>query len=130
MAESGEGVQEQMLRALKTNQDAVVDAVRRWAKTVERIMPEVPTPPVPEGLPSPAELVDQAFEFAENLLAAQREFTHELLAASAPARPGRKETETKAASPSVQKAPAKKARASATKKARPRSSRSSRSSRS
>jgi hypothetical protein len=89
MSKATEGVEEQVLRAVTTNQDAVVDAVRRWAETVEKIVPEVPTPPRPEQVPDPAELVDRAFAFATALLDAQREFTHNLLAAAAPAMPGK-----------------------------------------
>jgi hypothetical protein len=85
-----EKVKEQVLQAVTTNQAAMVDVVRRWAETVERLTPEVPTPSLPEGTPDVSELVDQAFEFATELLAAQRQFTHEILAAAAPALPGRR----------------------------------------
>jgi hypothetical protein len=90
MSNQNESVEEQVLRAVTTNQAAVVEAVRRWAETVEKIVPELPTPPRPESVPDPAELVDRAFGFATALLAAQREFTHDLLAAAAPAVPGPK----------------------------------------
>lgn len=83
-------IKEQVMQAVTTNQTAMVDAVRRWAETVERILPEVPVPSPPEGTPDVTELVDQAFEFASELLNAQRQFTHDLLAAAAPAIPGRR----------------------------------------
>ena len=35
-------------------------------------------------MPSPAQLVESSFEFAEKLLASQRDFTKELLAALSP----------------------------------------------
>ena len=90
MSNPNEGVEEQVLRAVTSNQAAVVEAVRRWAEAVEKIVPELPTTPVPDAVPDPAELVDRTFDFATALLSAQRKFTHDLLAAAAPAVPGQK----------------------------------------
>lgn len=92
MAEdSNERVEQQVLEAVRTSQAAVVDAVRTWAESVQKMIPETPTVPgVPgaDAVPSPAELVDRAYEFASELLAAQRDFTHELLRAAGPGRAG------------------------------------------
>lgn len=77
-------VDQQVLDAVKSNQAAVVDAVRTWAESVQKLIPDVDAASVPgaDALPSPADLVDRAYEFASELLAAQRDFTHELLAAA------------------------------------------------
>jgi hypothetical protein len=82
MSDTGGDVQDQVLQAVKKNQAAVVEAVRRWAESVEKIVPDVPTPSLPESLPNPSELIDQAFAFASNMLDAQREFTQQLLSAA------------------------------------------------
>lgn len=75
-------LEQQVVEAVRSNQSAVVDAVRSWAESVQRLIPEMPSTPVSNALPDPAELVDRAFDFASELLAAQREFTHELLKAT------------------------------------------------
>lgn len=79
---SNDRVEQQVLEAVRSNQAAVVDAVRTWADSVQQLVPEVPSVPGADALPSPTELVDRAYEFASELLAAQREFTHELLRAA------------------------------------------------
>jgi hypothetical protein len=83
----GDEMQAKMLEALEASQEAVVDAVRRWAETVRQMRPDFPSmPETPQvDLPDPSELVDKAFGFASDLLDAQRKFTHELLEAAAPA---------------------------------------------
>jgi len=88
MSDTSREVQDQVLEAVKKNQAAVVDAVRRWAESVEKIVPDVPTPSLPEGLPDPSELVGQAFTFASKLLDTQRDFAQQLLSA-APSLSGR-----------------------------------------
>ena len=87
MTNVGDEMQARMLEALQVSQEAVVDAVRRWAETVRQMRPDVPgMPETPQvDLPDPSELVDKAFAFASDLLDAQRKFTHELLEAAAPA---------------------------------------------
>lgn len=79
--------EKQFLDAVRESQRAIVDAVGAWAKSVEslsEVYPPVPELPEP---PPPAQVVDNAFDFAEKLLAAQREFARNLLAAAAPASP-------------------------------------------
>ncbi len=77
--------EKQFLDAVRESQRAIVDAVGAWAKSVESlsaVYPPVPELPEP---PTPAQVVDNAFDFAEKLLATQREFARNLLAAAAPA---------------------------------------------
>ena len=80
--------QEQVLEGIKQSQKLVVDAVGSWAKTVEGILPAVPSIPslpLAEGIPTPEQVVVDAFAFAEKLIAAQRDFALQVLAAAAPA---------------------------------------------
>ena len=78
--------QEQALKTIYETQHAVVEAVRTWADTVEKIVPAAPAVSVPfaEEIPTPLEIVHTSFDFAEQLLKAQREFTENVLAAAAP----------------------------------------------
>ena len=79
-----QGVQEQILDTIRKSQEAVTDAIRTWAETVQSITPSLPTPPLADKLPKPGELVSDAYDFAERLLAAQRKFAEDVIAASAP----------------------------------------------
>jgi hypothetical protein len=76
--------QEQTLKSIRDGQQAVVEAVRTWAESVERIVPTTPTLPFSEQQPTPQEIVQTSFDFAEQLLKAQREFAENLLAAASP----------------------------------------------
>ena len=79
--------QEQTLKSIRETQQAVVEAVRTWADAVEKTVPAapaVPSMPFAEELPSPTEIVHTSFEFAEQLLKAQREFAENVLAAASP----------------------------------------------
>src|SRR2546421_805431 len=85
-----EQAEQQFLEAVQAGQRAIVDAVGAWAKNVETL--SAAYPPVPEEdqrIPTPAEVVERSFDFAEELLASQREFARSLLAAAAPGLPRR-----------------------------------------
>jgi hypothetical protein len=77
--------QDQVLQSMGQGQQAVVDAVKSWAKAIEGLVPDSSRLQAPSGTPSAGELVDQAFDFAEKLLAAQRDFARKLLSAAAAA---------------------------------------------
>ncbi len=91
--------QEQVVDSIKQSQDAVVQAVRAWSKAVEQVSTALPRLSA-DQLPTPEEIVDTSFGFAERLLAAQREFAQNLLSASAPARREVQEAAAKGASKS------------------------------
>jgi hypothetical protein len=78
--------QGQILDTIRKSQEAVTDAIRTWAETVQSITPSLPIPSVPfaDKLPKPGELVSNAYDFAEQLLAAQRKFAEDVIAATAP----------------------------------------------
>jgi hypothetical protein len=77
--------QEQFIDAVRESQQAVVDAVGAWAQTVQGIAAAVPPVPGADQLPDAQTVVDNTFDFVEKLVASQREFARNLLAAGAPA---------------------------------------------
>ena len=88
--EFSKATQEQLLDGIKQGQKAVVDAVGAWAKTIESIVPaapSIPSLPLAEGFPTAEQVVKEAFAFAEKLIASQRDFALQILAAAAPASP-------------------------------------------
>ena len=74
-------LQAQFLDSIRKSQDAVVDALRTWADAVHSLTPSLPVSAVPfaDKLPKPSELVADAFDFAGQLLAAQRKFAEDVL---------------------------------------------------
>jgi hypothetical protein len=79
-----QSAQEQTLKTLRDGQQAIIDSIRAWAEAVERIVPQTPALPFSEQLPSPQEIVQTSFNFAEQLLKTQREFAENVLAAAEP----------------------------------------------
>jgi hypothetical protein len=77
--------EKQFLDAVRQGQQVIVDGVGAWAKSVESLSVAYPPVPEPPERPTPQQVVDNAFDFAEKLLAAQREFARSLLEAAAPA---------------------------------------------
>jgi hypothetical protein len=74
-------LQAQILDSIRKSQDAVVDALRTWADAVHSVTPSLPVSAVPfaDKLPKPKDLVEDAFDFAAQLLAAQRKFAEDVL---------------------------------------------------
>ena len=91
-------LQGQILDSIRKSQDAVVDALRTWAEAVHSVTPSLPVSAVPfaDKLPRPKDLVEDAFDFAAQLLAAQRKFAEDVLQVTtsvvdeAPAEPAKK----------------------------------------
>ena len=91
-------LQAQFLDSIRKSQDAVVDALRTWADAVHSVTPSLPVSAVPfaDKLPKPKDLVEDAFDFAAQLLAAQRKFAEDVLQVTtsvvdeAPAEPAKK----------------------------------------
>jgi hypothetical protein len=84
VAEITESVQHQVLDGLRQYQDLLVEAVRGWAETVEEIVPARPELPFANQLPRPTEVAGSVFDFAEKLLANQREFVTNVLTVAEP----------------------------------------------
>ena len=91
-------LQGQIIDSIRKSQDAVVDALRTWAEAVHSLTPSLPVSAVPfaDKLPKPKDLVEDAFDFAAQLLAAQRKFAEDVLQVTtsvtdeAPAEPAKK----------------------------------------
>ncbi|MGD0923892.1 MAG: hypothetical protein ABR926_01705 [Streptosporangiaceae bacterium] len=81
---AGQELQGEILNTVRKSQDAVVDAIKRWAETVQSITPSMPILPYTSQLPKPEEFVANAYDFAEQLLASQREFAVSVLHATTP----------------------------------------------
>jgi len=70
-------VQAEILDTVRKSQDAVVDAIKRWADTVQSITPSIPVPNLPyaDKLPKPEELVASQRTFAVSVLQATKPLT-------------------------------------------------------
>jgi hypothetical protein len=76
--------QEQTLKTIHQGQQAIVEGVRAWANAVEKAIPDTPAIPYADELPSPQQIVQTGFEFAEQLLKSQRQFAESVLDAASP----------------------------------------------
>ena len=79
-------LQGQVLDTIRKSQETVVEAIRSWADTIHALTPSLPVPNVPftDKLPKASDLVANAYDFAEQLLATQRKFAEDVLKATAP----------------------------------------------
>jgi hypothetical protein len=79
-------MQGQILETIRKSQEAVTNAIRTWADAVHSVTPSLPIPSLPlaDKMPRPTDLVANAYDFAEQLLAAQRKFAEDVLQATAP----------------------------------------------
>jgi len=87
-------IQSEILDTVRNSQEAVVDAIKRWADAVQSLTPSIPVPNLPyaDKLPKPEELVANAYDFAEQLLATQRSFAESVLRATKPLIAGKDST--------------------------------------
>ena len=83
MTSSSSTPQDQYLEALRQGQDTYVKAVQLWSDNVEKMLSGASA--AGGQAPTPEEIIDNVFGFAEQLLAAQRNFAKRLLRATAPA---------------------------------------------
>jgi hypothetical protein len=78
-------IQAQVLDGIRKSQEAVVDGMRAWAEAVQQLVPggaQAAAVPGAGQLPSATEVVDSVFDFAAQLLNAQRELAHSVLGAT------------------------------------------------
>jgi hypothetical protein len=87
----GQELQDEILKTVRKSQEAVVDAIKAWADTVQSITPKLPAVNMPlvDKLPKPEDVVANAYDFAEQLLASQRRFAEDMLHATGPLTPGK-----------------------------------------
>jgi hypothetical protein len=83
-------LQDEFLNTIRKSQEAIIEAVRIWADTIQSVTPKVPAvrPMLADKLPRPDEVVAGTYDFAEKLLVSQRQFTEELLKVTTPLMPG------------------------------------------
>jgi len=72
-------LQDQFTQVARQGQEAITSAMRTWTENFQSMIGG--GNPAQSGLPSLQQVVDNVFDFAEQLLASQREFTTHLLAA-------------------------------------------------
>jgi hypothetical protein len=77
-------VEDQVLETVKQGQEAIVKAVRTWADASRNLIPDLPPLPFADQLPGTSEMVENAFAFADKLIASQREFAAAVLEAAKP----------------------------------------------
>ena len=72
-------LQEQYLQVVQQGQEAVLEAVSSWTRTVKETTGNVPLYGGVKGEVSPTQAVDQAFDFAHKLLSLQHDFVKGLV---------------------------------------------------
>jgi hypothetical protein len=99
--------QEEVLAATRKSQEAMMAAVKTWLETVRTAAPKLPSKlpqvslPFAGKLPTPQDAVANVYHLAEQLLASQRRFAEDLMKATAPLRPGYRESSPEVPSPSA-----------------------------
>jgi hypothetical protein len=76
--------QERYLDAVREGQEAWADAVRAWSDSVQRMWGD-PSSTTTREAPTAEQVIDNVFGFAEQLLAAQRDFAKRLVQETASA---------------------------------------------
>jgi hypothetical protein len=86
MPTSPQEVQDEILSTVRKSQETVVEAIKAWVETVQSVTPKLPSLNVPlaDRLPKPEEVVANAYDFAEKLLAGQRKFAEDVVKALTP----------------------------------------------
>jgi hypothetical protein len=82
--DSTAAIQDQLLESVKQSQKTILELVESWSKNVQSTTPSIPAAQVPAGVPQPAEVIANAYDFAEKLLHNQREFSQALVGAITP----------------------------------------------
>jgi hypothetical protein len=82
----GQELQSQILDTVRKSQEMAIEAIKTWTDALQPMTSALPpvTLPLADKLPKPEEIVESAYNFAEQLLASQRKFAEDLLRATAP----------------------------------------------
>ena len=85
MPSTPQEVQEEFLNTIRKSQETVIEALKSWVEAVQSITPKLPAVNVPgaDKLPRAEDVVANAYDFAEKLLASQRKFAEDLVKAIA-----------------------------------------------
>ena len=81
---AADDLQGQVLDTIRKGQEAVVDGLRSWTEAAEQLVPRTVAWPGADRYPSPAEFLDTTYDFAFELLKAQRDFFHKAIEVTAP----------------------------------------------
>ena len=103
--ERGQRLAEQVLENMRAVQSASVSAVGVWAQAAQKVGSKTPAPFASswaKRLPDVSVVLDDVYDAFEKLIANQREFGHQLVAAAAPV------VEGAPSEPAVKAAPAPK----------------------
>jgi hypothetical protein len=86
-----EELQDEFLSTLRKGQEIALDALKTLVETIQFVTPAMPAVRVPlaHRLPAAHEVVAGGYDFAEHLLANQRQFADEVITAVSPLLPGR-----------------------------------------
>ena len=73
--------QDEFLNTLRKSQETVIEAVKAWVEAIQSVTPKLPSVSLPlaDRLPKPEEVVANAYDFAEKLLAGQRKFAEDMV---------------------------------------------------
>jgi hypothetical protein len=84
-------LEEEFLSTIRRGQETALEALKPLVEAVHYVIPTMPAFRVPPAglLPTAHEAVADGYEFAEHLIANQRQFADELITATSPLRPGR-----------------------------------------
>ena len=84
-----EELQEEFLSTLRKSQEIALDALKALVEAVEFVTPPMPAVRVPlaDRLPTLHEVVAGGYDFAEHLLANQRQFADEVITVTSPLLP-------------------------------------------
>jgi len=83
MPSTPQEVQEEFLNTIRKSQETVVEALKSWVEAIQSIAPKLPAVNVPgaDKLPKAEDVVANAYDFAEKLLASQRKFAEDVVKA-------------------------------------------------
>jgi hypothetical protein len=86
MPSTQQEVQDEILNTVRKSQETVVEAIKSWVEAVQSVTPKLPSLNVPlaDKLPKPEDVVANAYDFAEKLLAGQRKFAEDVMKALTP----------------------------------------------
>ena len=79
--------QENFLGAMETSKSYTLESMKAFTETTKRMMPEMPEVPGMAGMNDmfdPAGAVAMTYDFAEKVLASQRDFVESMIATLAP----------------------------------------------
>ena len=82
----GQELQSQILDTVRKSQEIAIEAIKAWTDALQPMTSAMPpvTLPLADKLPKPEEFVGSAYNFAEQLMAAQRKFAEDAFHATAP----------------------------------------------